>query len=242
MYINWSWVATLLCLVITTRTATAFLKDDARLFTAMALFALVWALLLPYYSSAAPSSELFVAFGGYLLVYSAFIVLRDYATKTQNVAPAVTNIEWISLTCLGILITGVSLPSGPRIVINLPQPKCEAIVGTILDLIGYGTIYYTAITITKQPAQNPRPRKLQIPLTVLAVTIVIYSIGEIWYTVRFLIDAVPIMTGTLRALFAFCKVILTILYSAGVVWHGRSPADQGINTFGLIRKFFGLPR
>ena len=73
-------IAPIYCVIISVRGALRFCFDNTRLFTALSLFALVWAFLVLYYSKA-DYSELMVAFGGFLLVYVGRILCWE-ATAT----------------------------------------------------------------------------------------------------------------------------------------------------------------
>src|ERR1700680_1276571 len=73
-----SWLAPFFCMLFAARLGNAFLRTNPRLYTAMALFACCWAILLPYYiPGTVQQSNLFRAISGFLLVYIGGILMLE---------------------------------------------------------------------------------------------------------------------------------------------------------------------
>jgi hypothetical protein len=70
-----AWFACVYGVVLSAKCADKWLTESPRLFTICALFALHWAIILPYYSSA-PPSEILPACGGFLGVYIGVLLRR----------------------------------------------------------------------------------------------------------------------------------------------------------------------
>ena len=77
-----AWGVTFLCMAYAGRVANAFVSDNSRLYTVLALFALGRAMLLPYYGNNS-QSELFVAFGGFLAIYMGFLLALEATAFTD---------------------------------------------------------------------------------------------------------------------------------------------------------------
>jgi hypothetical protein len=78
-----AWFAVAICISLSARGATVYAKNSPRVFTILALFALNWALLIPYYSLPNPP-ELLASFAGFLLVYIGVLLRREARSNSLN--------------------------------------------------------------------------------------------------------------------------------------------------------------
>src|SRR5947209_4743451 len=107
------WVATFFCMVFSARVAAAFLQRTPRLFTVMALFALGWALLLPYHVGTGSGVELLPAFNGVLFVYIGGLLILDHNLRDANKDN--DHIVWVQNLAL-VLLCAIAAPSALRYV------------------------------------------------------------------------------------------------------------------------------
>src|SRR5438876_517316 len=83
-----AWLATIGAVYFSAKCANAFLKSQPRLFGALALLALAWAFLLPYYSTKL-DSELLPAYNGFLMVYiGGLLALEAKARQIDHTSVA----------------------------------------------------------------------------------------------------------------------------------------------------------
>jgi len=137
-----AWIACLVCIILCAKTATVFCKRRPRLFTAFALFALVWALLLPYYDKNTTSSEMFPALGGFVLVYIGGLLSLE-ASKSSQSEETVDTIQrvgiWLLLLIASPSVLGLKVPGGNT---ELNRIQTELFLGTVLDIAGYISVAY----------------------------------------------------------------------------------------------------
>jgi hypothetical protein len=176
-----AWAATLFCVAVPARCAAAFAKTAPRLFFAISLYALSWALLLPYYSNTA-QTELLPGFGGFALVLCGRLLYREADPDKDSVKP----VDRLALWLLGFLAapSAVSLriEEGPgKQLITVGQT--EAIVGTILTCLGYITLYSGTRELCR--GINSKAHRL------LLAVIVPYIGLEAWYIWRYIQNPPP---------------------------------------------------
>src|SRR5438067_8298315 len=216
-------ISTLVCMVICMRCATTFLLHNAALFTALALFALTWGLVLTYYTSATPAPEWLSAFGAFLTVYSAAIVVRSVKGTNSKVSA----VEWCSLWLLGLVITGLSVPF-----LHIPPERTSVLVATCLYAIGDIAIAWAIYRIARRWVFYSI-----VPLFLL------YFGFEIQYAYRYwTLGAHQAMTPTMPLAFGVCKILVTIGYVTPVVVSGLSSSDSELRWWQLILVFAGFPR
>jgi hypothetical protein len=111
-----AWVVTLVCFLLSAQTALSFLKHNSRLFTAMALFALGWAILLIYYGNIGDRTHLrdLTAFVDFLWIYMAALLRlvameADLVPRGSTMRETVIPLQGFALLLLGVLVA----PSEP---------------------------------------------------------------------------------------------------------------------------------
>lgn len=156
-----AWIATILCAGFSARSAAVFAKHSPRVFTILALFALNWAVLIPYYSEPSPS-ELLDGFSGFLLVYVGVLLHRESLNPLRSIqsAPNTSGVsipnsgmvqtvdnsaktflpERIALKLLVLLIapSALGLPFPQAVSPNILKiPYTAPIVSTFITVLGY---------------------------------------------------------------------------------------------------------
>lgn len=223
-----AWVATLFCVFFPVRIATVFLQENPRLFTVMALFALAWALLLPYYGSAgAQQSELLPAFNGFLMIYIGALLSLQANVEHNRIVPwQIIGLNLLLFVFVPSLLE-IKLPSGARIV-RLSSTQIELSVGTLLSVIGYVSIVFG---INKLCSRRP--------FWLIVIIVVPYAALELIFT--YFDWHNEGMSDVFKYLFAGAKLLFTLVLSSIVAIAGMSEYDRlGGWSYWIIR-FFGFP-
>jgi hypothetical protein len=167
------------------------------------LFALIWALLLPYYDKGVPMpSELFAAYGGFLLVYVGGLLALEAtivdATHTETVDSIQKVGLWLFLIIASPTVWSLTSPNGG---ISLTRPQQEILVGTLLTVAGFASVAYGFWRLCG--------RMLGVTL---ALFLTIYSATEIAYTIISWppqSGLAPPMPEYLRVIFGIAKLVFT---------------------------------
>lgn len=187
------------CGILSVKCALSFFAKETRLFMAVALMALAWLMLLPYYGelqggkSPSSSSILLTAFGSYL-----FFVVAGLVARTAVGSPGVDVMDRYALTLLVPLASG-SMPdllSG----LNMTETQFETLLSTSLAAVGYIRLWHAAKTL------KPDPRAGRV----LAVAAFVYAGLELVFLGFQLRNSVSSAMGaTFVCSFAVSKVLLT---------------------------------
>lgn len=147
-----AWAACTFCVYIAVNGGINWLQESPRLFTAMALFALSWAILLPYYGfSSVPSqyfqsfgSESLPAFAGILQIYCGTLVLQEGRARMKGKDTFPPRIGRSERWCLFLLPFIAGIPSGSNLLqlgSSILVDPGEYFIATILTLMGYFALY-----------------------------------------------------------------------------------------------------
>jgi hypothetical protein len=229
-----AWLCVSTCVTICGRTAAAFLKGTPRLFTVIALFACVWALLLPYYGRMAQGDDtqslLFVAFGGFLLVYIGALMKLEANRLSDNADDG----HVVPLQSLGLFLftffvfqTGYSLYAPNRTIFTLTPAQTEKVIAVLLDVAGYISVVYGAWALCT--------RSYAILLTTI---LIIYSGSEISYTL--LTWENQLMPDCFKYVFAAEKLIFTSVFCYAIALKGMPAPDRPKGFVIHLQKFFAL--
>jgi hypothetical protein len=231
-----AWWATLVCVIYSARLATTFLKHNSRLFSALALLACGWALLLPYYSTNVPS-ELYAAYGGFLLVYiGGLLALEANEKKGVTHDHSVVVLQQAALALLLVIAapSGFAL-RGPdnQTVFGLTILQSEILVATLLDITGYVSAAYGLYRLSSH--------RLGAAFAALAVA---YSLLEIAYTVRYWPPSngaeVEAMSASFRYALAAAKVLFTGAFASSVAYQGMKPDVRNAGLGDWVLRFINL--
>lgn len=188
------------CGTISVKCALSFFASEIRLFTAVALAALAWLMLLPYYGElmsnggkdTSNASILMTAFGGYLLIVVAGLLCHS-ATDPGKVDV----MDRYALALLVPLATG-SKPDLLNGLLNNTQ--FETLIATSLAAAGYVRLWQ-ATRVLKPPPGASR---------VMTTVAFMYAGLELVYLVFQLRDSLGPAMGTAFVLsFAIAKLLLT---------------------------------
>lgn len=221
LYLRIAWFATLISVLIPIRCAATFLTHNARLFTVLCLFALAWALLLPYYGKVA-QSELFPAFGGFLLVYAGGLVQRETLSRNQNhEIIGVGKTERLALWFLLILATpsGLSVTFPDSMQFGFSVPQIELILACAMNIIGAVSIGVGVDGFCSRTLHR-----------VLIAALTVYVLLEFSFTATMCRDPIATMPPLFRILFAIAKVALASLFSYIITTGGMTQAHRKLPT------------
>jgi hypothetical protein len=201
----------------------------------MALFAFVWALLLPYYDAGTAPSELFPAYGGFILVYIGALLRREAAEEAHE--EDVANI----IQRLGLfLFLALASPGAIQLVSPsggwaLTRPQHEILLCTLINLVGYSAVAYGFWRLCGKQKGLP-----------MAIFLVIYGLLEIWFTIVGWPSAdAPPMPSYLKILFGIEKLCFTLLFCYWLSMETYTDAERQRSSgysgpYRWIMKFMGL--
>jgi hypothetical protein len=207
-----AWLVTFLCMFYAGRAANAFVAHNSTLYTALALFTLGRALLLPYYGNG-DQSELFVAYGGFLAIYIGFLLVLESGTDGADKNWARSVLQRVGLVLLVVVAapsSALSLP-GPdgQPMLGVSVAQTEKIVTLILSMTGFTSIAYGVYCLCGKRVG------LLVGLVVAGYAIleVIYAIVS-WH-------GAP-MSGRFYLAFSVAKLVYTATFVSALVYHGMT--------------------
>jgi hypothetical protein len=142
--------AVMLCVIATTICAQTFAKRRPRIFYVLALFALSWALLLPFYGTPV-ASDILPAFGGFLMVCIGGLLRREQAVRakepTRKTSEQNDEIEGIDRRALWLLLAFAFPPlllhfSFPNFLRFLQHPAHSELIPLMFSSLDNPIIYF----------------------------------------------------------------------------------------------------
>jgi hypothetical protein len=220
---DFAWVAVLACTVATIYCATEYAGCTPRIFASMAIFAMGWAVLLPYYWEAA-GNELLASFQGVLLALSGGPLRRQADVYRGIERLEVRGWEKYGLWLLLLLILPhfVKLPFHSNVVLEY-YPLFDKWLDALLLLLGYFSVGHGVKSLTEAQATPSDMKwwhnKEWLPL---ALVLFMYCGHEIAYRIDYSIryfkfDSVTeasniLMPTYFKWAFALLKINTTALY------------------------------
>lgn len=195
-----------------------------------------WALLLPYYSTIVPS-ELYPAYGGFLLVYIGGLLALE-ANQRQGVQHdnSVALLQRVGL----LLLLVIAAPSGFALrgpnnqqIIGLSILQSEILVATLLDITGYVSAAYGVYRLCGRNVGR-----------FFGVLVVLYSLLEIAFTVHFwppvtATETAP-MSPAYHYLLAAAKVLFTAVFASSIAYQGMTEDVRNAGFRDWVMRFFNL--
>jgi len=175
-----AWFLTGTCSGISARSAVAFVKHRHQLYTILLLFALIWAMLIPYYSEQ-PAPEIILGFTGFLFWYIGSLIqdqslaprgrLRNFI---DNVAPWLFGVMVLpsALRALSMLL-GIINPGDDRWWLQLTPA-----ITTLISFLGYYAVYDAFHSYSESPGLK---RSLAFILWAYAVFELFFTIWRYWF-------------------------------------------------------------
>ena len=250
---NIPWIATLGCVIFSSAIAFAFLRENPRLFTVMALFAFSWSLLLPYWampSSERGSWEVIGVYTGFLTVYiGALLLLHAHALQAASLSH--WGVVALQATALRLLLY-VVMPSALLLLgleklnsfynINMDEPTMQTILRQIQSVIGFalGLIGFACII------WGVRRIGGTISAIALSAVLICYATIELAANIQFwfkLDDKLPPFCTYCPPptwypnLFAIMKSLYTLVFGSTIAYHGMPAADRQAGFFHCVGLF-----
>ncbi len=205
-----AWFAPLVCTYASVHCAIGYAKCSPRHFFSLAIFAMAWAVLLPYYGALPGKSqnELLSHFQGLLLVLAGG-PLRGQADilKRKDEYMEIRRFDRWALAFLMVLIVPhfIELPNHPHLIID-HLPVIDQWIGAVLLLLGYWSIADGVRSISKDKKW-----------IWLAFVLSLYAELEIMYSLGFSMGFIggsdsPSMPYQFLVAFAAAKLVTTALF------------------------------
>ena len=221
---DFAWIAVLACTVATVVCATEYAGCSPRIYASMAIFAMGWAMLLPYYWEPA-GNELLTGFQGLLMALSGG-PLRRQADVCRGIKNRIEVQGWekygLWLLLLLTLPHFVKLPFHPNLVLDY-YPLFDLWLQCFLLLLGYFSIGHGIKSLTEAQANPSEMRwwhnKEWLPLALVLVAyggheiaVRIYDSIEYFSKVDSVTETTYIMPIYFKWAFALLKISTTALY------------------------------
>jgi hypothetical protein len=232
-----AWLATFLCTLVPARCAKAFLTAHPRLFTAMALLALSWALLLPYYDGSKTNTEMLPAFVGFLHGYIGVLLQLEAQSHSQAHQVRITNNQTYGLWAfLAIVAPSAAFQvkgSDDTIIWGVNLIQGQLIICTALTLIGYWSLAIGCKALFSKRL-----------FLFYSAAFAIYSISEISFTISAYQEANQSMSDTFKFWFALEKIIVTIplCFHISSLTFSEKEKSEPLTTFIIRLMPAGIPR
>src|SRR5579884_20207 len=186
---TFAFAATLLCVWVSAQLVVMLPNKTPRIFTAVALFGLNWAILLLYYLPGPPQNEILAAFSGYVLVYVGILLLRE-VRESQSPAEthSLTWLDTLPVHLFRITVGGFGLYLVVQRLFRIQYgygTLAVAVWATLLTILGY-TAVWLGTTILYRGSGASRKVALWLGLLLAA-----YSACEIAYCVWYARDYWP---------------------------------------------------
>jgi hypothetical protein len=225
-----AWAVTFACMLFAGRVANTFVAHNPRLYTALALFTLARAMLLPYYGVGQPS-ELFVAFGGFLAIYIGFLLVLEADPHRDDKNWARSTLQRAGLMLLLLVAAPTSAlalpgPNGQPLFGFAPE-RTEKIATMILTLSGFASIIYGTYRLCGKRVGYS-----------LACVLVAYSVLEISYACYSWNGKE--MSSEYYYAFAAAKVLYTATFAGAIAYRGMTDRVRNAGYLYWICLAFGL--
>jgi hypothetical protein len=178
---NIALVATMICVAVAGQGAVWLPNKTPRVTTALALFALNWALLLLYYLPGPPQNEILSAFSGFVLIYAGTLLLREGEEGgSEGRGRSVRWFDKLPVHLLRITILGFGTYVLARRLFHFEYgygTLALALWGTLLTVLGYFSIWQGVSALYRGQAERRRVAWM------LGGLLLVYSACECGYLV-----------------------------------------------------------
>jgi hypothetical protein len=220
------WLVTLACAAGSLGVALRFLEQSPRMFTATALFACSWFLVLGVYKQpevenklANELASLMSEIGSFLNVYIGGLLVLEGEVDRKNYAKSVASLQRWALWLLLFIAVPKAIPFPDQVeklihIGGLSADEAKVLAAILMDLAGFASIAYGANWICDAKYHNRQY------IYLLAAILVFYSGVVIAYGATMFHGYVP-MSPLLTFLAALAKLSLTAVFCMIVVKHAK---------------------
>jgi hypothetical protein len=180
-----AFTASLLCVWGAAFAAFRVPRKSPRLFLALALFGLNWAILLLYYLPGPPQNEILASLSGFTLIYAGVLLFREARRGSEQRADW---LEKLPLFLFRTTVTGFGLYLVARRLLHLEYgygTLALALWGTLLTILGYLAIWAGLATFYAKTPAGPRVRRA------LGSLLAVYALCEVGYAAWYARDYWP---------------------------------------------------
>ena len=218
-----AWIAVLACTVATIYCATEYAGCSPRIFASMAMFAMAWAVLLPYYWEVA-GNELLASFQGILLALSGGPLRRQADVYRGKERLEVHGWEKYGLWLLLLLILPhfVKLPFHRNAVLEY-YPLFDLWLDAILLLLGYLSLGHGVKSLTEAQA-TPGDKKwwhnwAWLPLALVLFVYEVHEIGFRYdYSIKYFNSVTEATNIPMPTYFLWAYSVLKIFTTGLYLW------------------------
>jgi hypothetical protein len=224
------WLSAAMCAIISAQCARIFFVRSPRLFSALALMALAWAMLLPFYGGVV-ESPLLPGFGSFLLVYVSGLVRSEVRLRDKTTdAPIVDVVSQLALLSLiPLAIPSVPLQAAGKL--GLRAEYFQLAAATILGAVGYLALWLAV-------------RSLLTGVTYYVMTAITFAYMTLEIT--YLIGQFPtiaqsnqlMMTAPLAYGFGVAKLVFTVVFAYALIHYDQPHHSVSY----VVWRFFGVHR
>jgi hypothetical protein len=198
-------------------------KKDHRLFVSLILFALNWAILLPYYALQTdnqPSDIVNVrnflpAYSGVLMLFAGGALLREAVDRKKEKDNEIGTYDALALVCLSLLVAPHLVAFAPPAVAESIEHALVIILQPFLTVAGFSSIVIGLRILTKD-------NELVGLWWTFLVIASLYASADVWFSVilfgRTVVFHLPYhMPDPFKWLFAICKLAFSGTFFAIVL-------------------------
>jgi hypothetical protein len=179
-----AFAATLLCLWIAAHSAQRVHKERSRTFTALALLALNWGILLLYYLPGPPQNEILSAFSGFVLVYIGALLHREAIARDRprDGDPPLVWLDTVPLLLLRATVMGYGVYLIAQRLFHIEygiSTLALSLWGTLLTTFGYAALWIGLVYLHQH---RPDLHRLSAWLGLFFLVYALVEVGySVWY-------------------------------------------------------------
>lgn len=146
LHMQVGWLGAAVCAVLSARLAREFFVGVPRFFGCLALLALAWVMLLPFYGRLI-TSPLLPGFGSFLLVHAGGLIRSEVRGRQTLTEAAVDPVSQLAL----VLLIPLAIPSVPfqqLADLGLRAEYFQLVSATILGVMGYTALWLGVKAVT----------------------------------------------------------------------------------------------
>jgi hypothetical protein len=215
-----AWLAAIACFWAAIIVAQKLPSKTPRIYWALVLFAMSWALLVPYYEPGAPKTELLASLNGFVAVFVGVQLRREYQER-----PALSPIDrWpVVLLVIIVLPNSISVLTKGMFIDQQIVPRLEVVIGTLMTVLGFISLFEGVRAI-----YAPDKKKFKRVTYFLGTLLFIYSCFECayagWYWTYYVPDTPLKMPRYFLISFAILKILLTSSFLL-FIWRRPRPSE-----------------
>lgn len=219
--------ASLVCVWVSGNLALSYLKKSPRLFTAMALFAFIWALLIVYWGTDDKKTQATLSvYTSFLLVYIGGLLEAHAKDKNKlDDFNLVDQFQYWAVALLLVVVTGKTF-------IGFEHDKVIAIIDEILFVLGISAVWMGMKKLSNSSAF--------FTLTLILIAYIVIQAGYLIPTFKEELGDLSrynLPMSYYPYCFAALKVILTLVFGCMVAYIGMSEENRRLGVWRHIGRF-----